>query len=89
MYKTLRSNAKNFIETLITVQRVKSQFFCDIFVAFYTKRECNEALDAQNTPNITNLKYKIIFFCFCHTETWKIQAFMKPPTFHKNFIIFL
>ena len=61
MYKTLRSNAKNFIETLITVQRVKSQFFCDIFVAFYTKRECNEALDAQNTPNITNLKYKIIF----------------------------
>ena len=60
MYKTSRSNAKNFIETLITVQRVKSQFFCDILSLFFTKRECNEALDAQNTPNITNLKY--IFF---------------------------
>ena len=42
MYKTLRSNARNFIETVITVQRVESQFFCDIFVAFYTKLECYE-----------------------------------------------
>ena len=87
MYKTLRSNAKNFIETLITVQRVKSQFFCDIFVAFYTKRECNEALDAQNTPNITNLKY--IFFLFLQYRNLKDSSFMKPPTFHKNFIMFL
>ena len=83
MYKTLRSNAKNFIETLITVQRVKSQFFCDIFVAFYTKRECNEALDAQNTPNITNLKYKIIFFLFLQYRNLKDSSLMKLPIFHK------
>ena len=89
MYKTLKINAKNIIETLITVKRVKSQFFCDIFVVFYTKPECSEELDAQNTPNITNYKYKTIFSVFCNTETWKLQAFMKPPTFHKNFIIFL
>ena len=45
MYKTLRSNAQNFIETVITVQRVESQIFlCDIFVAFYIKLECLEAL---------------------------------------------
>ena len=81
MYKTLRSNAKNFIETLITVQRVKSQFFCDIFVAFYTKRECNEALDAQNTPNITNLKYKIIFFCFLHHRNLKDSSFYETFNF--------
>ena len=44
IHKTLRSNARNFIETVITVQRVESQFFCDIFVAFYIKLECLEAL---------------------------------------------
>ena len=81
MYKTLRSNAKNFIETLITVQRVKSQFFCDILVAFYTKRECNEALDAQNTPNITNLKYKIIFFLFLQYRNLKDSSFYETSNF--------
>ena len=81
MYKTLRSNAKNFIETLITVQRVKSQFFCDIFVAFYTKRECNEALDAQNTPNITNLKYKIIFFLSLPYRNLKDSSFYETSNF--------
>ena len=81
MYKTLRSNAKNFIETLITVQRVKSQFFCDIFVAFYTKRECNEALDAQNTPNITNLKDKIIFFLFLQYRNLKDSSFYETFNF--------
>ena len=81
MYKTLRSNAKNFIETLITVQRVKSQFFCDICVAFYTKRECNEALDAQNTPNITNLKDKIIFFLFLQYRNLKDSSFYETSNF--------
>ena len=81
MYKTLRSNAQNFIETVITVQRVESQFFCDIFVAFYTKRECNEALDAQNTPNITNLKYKIIFFLFLPYRNLKDSSFYETSNF--------
>ena len=69
MYKTLRSNAQNFIETVITVQRDERQFFCDIFVAFISNWNALKHYDAQNTPNLTIIKYKIIFFCFCNTET--------------------
>ena len=63
MYKTLRSNAQNFIETVITVQRVESQkFFCDILSLFITNWNALKHYDAQNTPNLTIIKYKIIFF---------------------------
>ena len=80
MYKTLKINAKNFIETLITVKRVKSQFFCDIFVVFYTKPECSEELDAQNTPNITNYNIKL-FFCVLQYRNLKASGFYETSNF--------
>ena len=70
MYKTLRSNARNFIETVITVQRVESQFFFVTFLSlFISNWNALKHYDAQNTPNLTIIKYKLFFFLFCNTET--------------------
>ena len=48
-----------------TVQRVEIQnFFCDILSHFISKWNALKHYDAKNTPNLTIIKYKIIFSAF-------------------------
>ena len=81
---------KLYLNTNYIKENQKTIFFLWHFSRFFYKNwNAMKNRDARNTPNITNPKYKIIFSAFCITETWKIQAFMKPSTFQDNFIIFL
>ena len=74
----------------ITVQyREKSNtFFVTFCRIFYQKMECLKHDDAKNTPNLTIIIYKNLFFPAFQNRNLKASGFMKLPIFYKLLSIF-
>ena len=63
-------------------------FFVTFCRIFYQKMECLKHDDAKNTPNLTIIIYKNLFFPAFQNRNLKASGFMKLPNFYKLLSIF-